>query len=152
MERRLLRSHAQKMVAGVCGGLAFYFNIDPTLVRLIFVLLTLAGSGLGVLLYIVLWVITPYDDGEIVPAGEDLANGVRRMADEARGAYRTASPTVMLVIGISLITLGGVYLMQNLGFMWFRWFHLGALWPLLIVAAGVALLVRGQKVEKHDAE
>ena len=58
MERRLYRSRDEKMIGGVCGGLAEYFNVDPTLVRLIWVIITLIG-GAGVLLYIVLWVIMP---------------------------------------------------------------------------------------------
>jgi len=58
MERRLYRSRDEKMIGGVCGGLAAYFSVDPTLVRLIWVIVTLVG-GAGVLLYIVLWVIMP---------------------------------------------------------------------------------------------
>jgi phage shock protein C len=55
---RLTRAYDDKMIAGVCGGIAEFFNIDPTLVRLAFVLFTLAG-GSGVLLYFVLWIIMP---------------------------------------------------------------------------------------------
>ena len=48
------------MVAGVAGGLAEYFAVDPTLIRILFVLLTLLGfGGLGILTYIVLWIIMP---------------------------------------------------------------------------------------------
>ncbi len=55
---RLYRSQNEKMIAGVCGGLGEYLGIDPTIVRLIFVLLTLVG-GHGILLYIILLLITP---------------------------------------------------------------------------------------------
>lgn len=58
MERRLYRSRTEKMIAGVCGGVAEYFNVDPTIVRLLWVLVTLLG-GAGVLLYIVLWIVMP---------------------------------------------------------------------------------------------
>jgi len=57
--RRLFRSRNQKMIAGVCGGLAEYFNVDPTWVRLLFVLLTLLGVGLFVIVYLIFWVIVP---------------------------------------------------------------------------------------------
>ncbi len=57
-EKRLVRSTSEQMIAGVAGGLAEYFNMDPTLVRLIFVLLALAG-GPGVLIYIILWIVMP---------------------------------------------------------------------------------------------
>lgn len=56
--KRLYRSRTDKSIAGVCGGLAAYFGIDPTLVRIIFVILTLMG-GPGLLLYVVLWLIMP---------------------------------------------------------------------------------------------
>ena len=55
---RLYRSQSEKMFAGVCGGLGEYFGIDPTLVRLFFVLLALLG-GHGVLVYLILWLIVP---------------------------------------------------------------------------------------------
>lgn len=58
MEKRLYRSRTDRMLAGVCGGLADYFNIDPTLIRLIFVFGTLLG-GPGLVIYIVLWLIAP---------------------------------------------------------------------------------------------
>ncbi|GAB4510947.1 MAG: hypothetical protein OHK0046_08380 [Anaerolineae bacterium] len=59
-EKRLTRSTTEKMLGGVCGGLAAYFRIDPTIVRLVFVALALAG-GPGLLLYIVLWLIMPQE-------------------------------------------------------------------------------------------
>jgi phage shock protein C len=64
MERKLKRSNKDKMLGGVCGGLGEYLNIDPTIVRLIFIILALAG-GPGILIYIILWLIMPLDDGII---------------------------------------------------------------------------------------
>jgi len=58
MAKRLQRSRDEKLIAGVCGGIAEYFDVDPVIVRVAFVLFTLFG-GAGVLLYIVLWVIMP---------------------------------------------------------------------------------------------
>ena len=58
-DKQLMRSE-DRMIAGVAGGLADYFNTDPTLIRILFVLLTLLGfGGLGILTYIVLWIIMP---------------------------------------------------------------------------------------------
>lgn len=56
--KRLYRSRSDRRVAGVAGGLAEYFNVDATLVRIVFILLTLAG-GPGLLLYIILWLLMP---------------------------------------------------------------------------------------------
>ncbi len=53
---QLVRTKNDRMVAGVAGGLAQYFNVDPTLVRLLFVIFTLAG-GPGLLAYIILWIV-----------------------------------------------------------------------------------------------
>ena len=57
-EKRLCRSSSQKMVAGVCGGVAEYLGWDATIVRVIWVILTLAG-GSGLLLYLILWLLMP---------------------------------------------------------------------------------------------
>ncbi|MDP2209575.1 MAG: PspC domain-containing protein [Bacteroidota bacterium] len=57
----LRRSIENKKIAGVCGGLAEYLDIDPTIVRLIFVLLTLSSFGLGILLYVVLAIAMPQE-------------------------------------------------------------------------------------------
>jgi phage shock protein C len=56
--RKLYRSRSQRMIAGVCGGLADYFNLDATLVRVLFLLLAVFG-GTGLVIYIVMWVIVP---------------------------------------------------------------------------------------------
>lgn len=57
-QKRLYRSQTDRQVAGVCGGLAEYFNVDPTLVRIIFLLLFF-GMGNGFILYAVLWMVIP---------------------------------------------------------------------------------------------
>ena len=56
--KRLYRSNSNQMIAGVCAGLADYINIDPTIVRLIFMVLFLMGTG-GFWIYIILWAIVP---------------------------------------------------------------------------------------------
>ena len=56
--KKLAKSQSEKKLCGVCGGLAEYFNIDPTLVRLLWILFSLAG-GAGVLAYIIAAVIMP---------------------------------------------------------------------------------------------
>ena len=61
MARRLYRSRTDKMLGGVCAGLGELLDIDPTIVRLVFVLLTIWG-GAGAIVYLVLWLIAPYKD------------------------------------------------------------------------------------------
>jgi phage shock protein PspC (stress-responsive transcriptional regulator) len=60
MEKRLTRPQDGAMIAGVCAGLGRYFDMDPTIVRIVFALLTLFGFG-GLILYIVLWLLMPRD-------------------------------------------------------------------------------------------
>ena len=59
--KKLYRSRQEKMIAGVCGGLAHYFNTDPSWIRLLFILFLLLG-GLALLVYLVMWVVIPMDN------------------------------------------------------------------------------------------
>lgn len=61
--RRLYRSNSNRMIAGVCGGLGEYLNLDPTVVRLIFVLLFLL-AGHGLLIYLILMLLVPLAPAE----------------------------------------------------------------------------------------
>ncbi len=75
MEKRLVRSRDNRQIAGVCGGLGEYLNIDPTIIRLLFVLLFFFASG-GLIAYIVLWIVMPeaeegYADGAAKFIAED---------------------------------------------------------------------------------
>ncbi|KTD18904.1 PspC domain-containing protein [Legionella jordanis] len=63
--RKLYRSRKEKMIAGVCGGMAEYFGIDPTFVRLLFVVCVLLG-GSAILAYLILWLVVPLEP-EIIP-------------------------------------------------------------------------------------
>lgn len=56
--KRLYRSKKNRIIAGVCGGIGEYFNVDPTIIRLLWVILTLMG-GAGILAYIIAWIIIP---------------------------------------------------------------------------------------------
>ena len=61
--KRLYRSKKDKILGGVCGGMAEYFNIDPTLIRILWVIFTLMG-GSGILAYIICWIIIPENPGQ----------------------------------------------------------------------------------------
>lgn len=60
-KKKLYKSRKNKMIGGVCGGLAEYFNMDPTIVRVIAAILCLV-RGLGILVYLVMCIVMPYDD------------------------------------------------------------------------------------------
>lgn len=74
MSKRLQRSRSDRQIAGVCGGLAEYFQIDPTIVRLAFVVATLMG-GPGLILYIILALVLP-------EAGDEKPKNVTVTSDD----------------------------------------------------------------------
>jgi len=61
MAHKLYRSQTEKMIGGVCGGLGELLDVDPTIIRVVFVLLAMLG-GHGILLYLILWLIIPPQD------------------------------------------------------------------------------------------
>jgi phage shock protein C len=108
------------MVAGVCGGLAEYFGLDPVLVRLGFVAVTLAG-GAGVLAYLILWLVVPEGEGGQAP----VAAGQRRSRELA---------------GFVLVGLGLVLLANTAG--WVPGIDADVFWPAILIVLGAALLLR----------
>ena len=56
--KKIFRSKKDRVIAGVCGGIAEYFNVDPTLIRLLWVVFTLMG-GSGIIAYIICWIVIP---------------------------------------------------------------------------------------------
>ncbi len=57
--KRLYRSRTNRKIAGVCGGLGEYLNIDPTIMRLIYIMVILFSVGLGLIAYVLMWVVMP---------------------------------------------------------------------------------------------
>jgi len=77
LKKRLYRSKDERMLAGVCGGIGEYLEVDPTLIRVVTVLLALAG-GPGIIAYIVLWIVVPErpDDApvqSVAPSSDESA-------------------------------------------------------------------------------
>jgi phage shock protein PspC (stress-responsive transcriptional regulator) len=144
---RLYRSNTDVMLGGVCGGLGRYFKIDPTLIRLIFVLLTLAG-GSGVLVYFILWIIIPREDTP--PAsntidGPELSRRANQMGQEMQHMVQQPNTRTVQFIGIALVLMGIFYLVQNLHIPGLLWLNGQLIWPVLIIVAGGLLLYRAFK-------
>jgi len=155
--RSFHRSGTQKLIGGVCGGLAEYLRIDPLIVRILFVILAVT-TGFGLAAYLIMWVLVPASDSkglcqeEIVRSNvEEISDRAREMGKEARQAFnRPGGPARwrsqgnsskrFLVGGLALVTVGLLTLLGNLGLLW--WFDLRKLWPLLLIALGSILLLR----------
>lgn len=121
--RRLTRSREDRVLAGVCGGLGRYLDVDPVVVRIIAVALLL--SGVGVLAYIIAWIVIP----EVRP-------------DEAESAAPPQDRrTTVVVIGAAMIAIGGLLIVRQT----MPWFEHAAFWPLMVVAAGVAVLISARR-------
>jgi phage shock protein C len=94
MHTKLYRSPTDRMLGGVCGGLGAYLAIDPVLIRLFFVLLTL-GGGSGIAVYILMWILIPYPDQNAAGSSETIKAGADEIA--ARWAA-TCGPRFMVMI------------------------------------------------------
>lgn len=157
MQKRLYRSRHERVIAGVCGGLAQYFAVDPTLVRIIWVLLALSGTG--VLLYLVALLVIP----EEPRAAAEQAAGSEERAAEGQGAPRPtesdrdsagpatahpvppsqpASPESRMVAGLILVAVGLFFLGRNL-FPHLFFLQGRYLWSILLILVGVAVLAGG---------
>jgi phage shock protein PspC (stress-responsive transcriptional regulator) len=68
MTKKLYRSRTDRMIAGVCGGLATYFNVDPAIIRVIAVILLLPGGLPGFVPYVILWIIVPVEPAKATKA------------------------------------------------------------------------------------
>jgi phage shock protein PspC (stress-responsive transcriptional regulator) len=138
------------MIAGVCGGLGRYFSVDPVIVRLVFLLLLFLG-GSGFLGYLILWIIVPDEQQlgaashEVMPANnQEMAESARDLGNSLGQAVGSSSGDVAqsaarngpLIFAVILIFLGIWFLLQNLLHV-----DLGQLWPVILIAVGLALLI-----------
>jgi len=80
--KRLVRSRNDRVIAGVAGGLAASFNIDPLFVRLGFLALSFL-NGLGIVVYLVLWLLTPNEDSSVVGPRDQVRENVGEMQEAA---------------------------------------------------------------------
>ena len=144
--KRFYRSTIDKKVAGVAGGLADYFEIDSLLVRLIFVILALAGGG-GVLIYIILWIVTPEKPFEMKQTqnSSTMENQQSNYGDqkppEENQHQKSSRPDQRhrgnLIGGLVLITLGILFLADE----FIPHISFGDLWPVILIVIGAGLLI-----------
>jgi phage shock protein C len=135
-ETKLTRSETDRMIAGVCGGLAAYLKVDSVLVRLAFVVLLFA-SGIGFPIYLILWVIMPSEAGAGKLGSEVIHANIEEMSETvSKRLDRFGRPNT---VGLVLILLGIYFLFNQFG--WAGWLN-AIFWPLLIIGAGIYLLSR----------
>ena len=136
---RLYKSRDDRLLFGVAGGHAEYFNIDPVIVRVGWVILTIVTGGIAALVYLVLAIVTPEDRSraEMAVDDDDLASGDVVYRDVDRRSSRR--DRARYVIGGVLVALGVLFLLSNLGiFSSIRW---ELIWPAAIIVLGLTILI-----------
>lgn len=145
------------MIAGICGGIAEYFDIDPIFVRIIAVL-TIFLNGIGLIAYIIAWIFIPQNPEPVAKekinekkgAVQTMKEKAEKVAhqigesirgDQERAEHRRSS---RLVGGVILICLGVLFLVNN----FLPWFNLAKFWPLILVILGLAVLTGGLRRRK----
>ena len=119
MNEKLYRSTTDKFIGGVCGGLAEFFRIDPSIVRVVLVLMTLASADTGIIAYLIMLIVIPKR-----PLGEEAP------VVEHRTSWGSYLP------GVILIGLGAILLVVKV----FQWIHWHMIWPVILILIGLALV------------
>ena len=141
-KRMLFRNPEDKLLGGVCGGMADFFGWDPSLVRLGWIALTLLTGGGGIVAYIALWILLPVgtmEDGQLRSAALPMNE-----QNLARAAF-------------VLIGLGGLWLLSNVGILSWLWSLFGGIlhllfWPALLIGAGYLVLRYTGRGVKWDVD
>jgi len=164
MNKKLYRDEYHKVIGGVCAGLAEYFEMDPTIVRLIFAFAFFVG-GVGFIPYIVLWIVLPkkgypYNNfgnptvdytvppqrpGSTYTPPFDQSNpfaGSQYNADPVTNMPPKQRSHAGIIIGVVLIMIGAGILIDNYDLI--PDFDFERLWPVVFVVIGLALIASGQ--------
>jgi len=145
---KLYRTRTPRVLGGVAGGLAKYFNVDVILTRLLFVIVFFAGGG-GVLIYIVLWIITP-EEPLITPHNGNSTDNSAPDTPNTTGTNMTDAEIVdekkqnnnrTFIAGIVLILVGFLFLLNTL----IPNMAITKFWPLILIIAGVMMLINETK-------
>jgi phage shock protein C len=137
--RRLYRSQKNKMIAGVCGGYAEYFDVDPVIMRLLFVLLAFFG-GSGFLIYVASMILLPKRPLDA--------------ADAEAGLSHDSNVSVRFILGAVLVVVGVIFLLSNLGLFAFMhaWnFTWEFIFPILLILLGMAIIYYRQNEQIPEA-
>ena len=145
------------MIGGVCSGIAEYFNLDPVLIRLIFVALAVFG-GAGVILYFIAWIVMPEQGAkkstkntEISDAIKEVAEELEDVAKELKDEFDEVEKEVEIEVkiqssssgnwlGIFLIFLGAAFLFRMFGWFHFSWCEIWRFWPVILIIIGISCI------------
>ena len=142
MQKRLYRSRKEKMVAGVAGGIAEYFELDPVIVRIGFVLLTVI-SGVGLITYLICIFVMPKEPCSAEATAQEEVLNETCKDDMQQGNKRRS------ILGIILVIAGILLLAKN----YFPFFDCDSIVPALFLLSGIGLLATSKNhgVPKNEA-
>ena len=132
MEKRLYRSRVEKIIGGVCGGVGNYFDIDPTIVRLVTVLLFFA-HGIGALAYLIAWIIVPVKPYE--------SESINTEKNKPEPTTYPSSSWYKYLPGIILIIIG-IFMLLRINFYWL---DSGLFWAAALIIGGLFLVFHKHK-------
>lgn len=135
LEKRLYKSSTDKIIDGVCGGIADYFDMDPSIVRLICVATAFAG-GSGVILYIIAAIILPRDV-EIKGVYQESYKDTETENSDAKNNNKNSRKA----LGIILIGVGIILFLRRFLYI----FNFQYIWPFVLIALGVFLILREKR-------
>ncbi len=128
MKKKLYRSSRGKIIAGVCTGLGEYFEIDPVLIRALFIIALFSG-GIGLLLYVVMWMIMPKEEAVFSP----LSPTESSETDESVSGEK---PRGAVVTGLLLVGLGAFFFIRE----FLPEFNLEYVLPMALMAIGTLMI------------
>ena len=154
MKKKLYRSKKDCVIGGVCGGIAEYFDVDPTLIRLLAVFVFFLG-GSGIIAYIIGWIIIPQNPNgntednsenklEIEGKIKKATDKVNKKAEENLPGEESKGKSEKnrnIILGIILIIVGLVF-MGTTFFPWITWIAWGTFWPVIIIVVGLVIMIR----------
>ncbi|GAP20637.1 PspC domain-containing protein [Leptolinea tardivitalis] len=146
MQSRLVRPENGRVLAGVCAGLAQWIGLDVTLVRIIFLFLGI-WTGMGVLIYLVLWVVMP-SSMETPGIQTDWSMRAGQMRDDFIQATSKPNMDALKIFGGVLVALGLFYLVKEIRPEWFYWANRGVIWALVLIIIGAIFVIRALRGEK----
>jgi phage shock protein C len=142
--KRLYRSKENRMIFGVCGGLGEYFEVDPLIIRILFILLSLT-AGSGIILYLILAVIIPNEGVKEKTKGkkdliEETQEKTQELAQEIKkhGAWISNARNIF---GLVIILIGFNLLFEQIfKYSPFAWVNWGIFWSAIIIILGLRLI------------
>jgi phage shock protein PspC (stress-responsive transcriptional regulator) len=148
MEKKLYRNTSDQAIAGVAAGLARYFEIDVTWIRIFFILATIFGAS-GLLIYIILWIAIPEQPfGQWNMPGQTDYKVKDTTASSFETDYKAAKSKRKresgFISGVILIALGSFFLLDQFELVP-DWVSFGKLWPLALIIPGLVMLANSGK-------